>query len=158
MSTLFSTTTTLSSAVIINTNRHAVVTKSNNITIHMVPAFAFHQHHGAISPPPHRNTPTVPFSLPTETRILPSTPGDFDDDLTCTLAHMPIPTLKSATVDANDLNKKDSHTRSKVLPYEALSYCWYHSIYIYGEARLPDGVIICDGVEVVIGGELHSAL
>ena len=55
---------------------------------------------------PRSKYPYRALSLPTETRILTATPGKFDDDLICSLSHMSIPTIKPATVDANDLNRE----------------------------------------------------
>lgn len=158
------------------------------------------------TPPPERY-PYRTLSLPTETRILTITPGTFDDELICSLSHMPLPIPKPTNNDADDFTEEEySPTRFDELPYEALSYCWSRSIltkdgretdpetqvmtYLYGRdedgnlvdktahvpfkdllddpyqgrnyirrgGRLPDGVIVCDGVRMVVGGELNRAL
>ncbi|KAK5997020.1 hypothetical protein PT974_02369 [Cladobotryum mycophilum] len=123
--------------------------------------------------------PYQPLNLPGETRILIISPGKYEDDLVCSLSHMPL----------------SSGTES----YEALSYCWSKSVTvdkepdystlvsfaIYGDGVneskevefrellnspytephyiqqggvLPAGTILCDGVEMTVGGELYRAL
>ncbi|KAK0711793.1 heterokaryon incompatibility protein-domain-containing protein [Lasiosphaeris hirsuta] len=129
--------------------------------------------------------PYQSLDLPIETRILTVSPGDFNDELICSLSHMPI-------------SSQGDHE-----PYDALSYCWSGSVVtempadpnqivkgaVYGKENgrtisltyemplgdmldhdywastyirqglpLPPGPIIIDGVQVTISGELRRAL
>ncbi|OAA57293.1 Heterokaryon incompatibility [Cordyceps fumosorosea ARSEF 2679] len=124
--------------------------------------------------------PYQALNLPHETRIVNIQPGKFQDDIICSISHMP---LENAPAPE---------------PYEALSYCWgkstnvefippddtlvayaygsedgqhgsipfrdmldhpeLHRTYVTFGGQLPRGTIICDGTPVEVGGELHRAI
>ncbi|KAF9872365.1 hypothetical protein CkaCkLH20_10192 [Colletotrichum karsti] len=128
--------------------------------------------------------PYRPLNLPHETRVLIVQPGNFEDDLICSLSHL--------------------NLASPAEPYDALSYCWSKSVdrdastdpdteipwsvygrdendqlvdkggrklwkdlvddpyfyesYIRMGGKMPDAPITCNGVTMVVGGELYRAL
>ncbi|KAF4778821.1 hypothetical protein HER10_EVM0010933 [Colletotrichum scovillei] len=128
--------------------------------------------------------PYRPLSLPNETRILTVQPGNLDDKIICSISHLnldspdePYEALSycwSKSIDAVKEIDPDTdipwaihglddygNTISESGTSKWKDLCdhpYYGEQYIRLGGRMPDHPIECDGVEIVVGGELFRAL
>ncbi|KAK3368403.1 heterokaryon incompatibility protein-domain-containing protein [Podospora didyma] len=128
--------------------------------------------------------PYQPLNLPDETRILTVLPGSFEDELVCSLSYMlyespdePYEALSycwSRSVAAKEKLADTAVLNVAAYGYEPdgtlvdmgeslmfrdlLDHTYHARSYIRLGGALPDGEIICDGVPMTVGGELHRAL
>ncbi|KAL2875866.1 hypothetical protein SGCOL_008861 [Colletotrichum sp. CLE4] len=128
--------------------------------------------------------PYRPLNLPNETRILTVQPGNFDDKVICGISHLnllspdaPYEALSycwSKSIDAVKEIDPESDipwavygtdddgnivSESGTSKWKDLCDHPYHGEqYIRGGGRMPDAPITCDGVEIIVGGELFRAL
>ncbi|KAK1447352.1 hypothetical protein CMEL01_09191 [Colletotrichum melonis] len=128
--------------------------------------------------------PYRPLDLPNETRILTVQPGNFDDKILCSISHLnldspdaPYEALSycwSKSIDAvkeidpdTDIpwaihgQDDDGNTISESGTSKWKDLCdhpYYGEQYIRLGGRMPDARIECDGVGIVVGGELFRAL
>ncbi|KAL7940598.1 heterokaryon incompatibility protein domain-containing protein [Trichoderma barbatum] len=120
-----------------------------------------------------------PLDLPRETRILTIMPGHYDDPVLSTLCNMPLSPetepydalsycwTRSVTTDEGpDYNVKWSWAvcgegvkeSGEVEFRHLLDHPYMHRLYIRNGGALPAGTILCDGVEMQVGGELYRAI
>ncbi|WQF85899.1 Putative heterokaryon incompatibility [Colletotrichum destructivum] len=128
--------------------------------------------------------PYKPLNLPHETRILTVHPGKFADEVRCSITHLSlaspqepyealsycwskgvdrdpgidpdteIPWAVHGRDEAGNTIAESGRSRWRDLvdhPYQGENY-------IRMGGRMPDAPVLCDGVEVVVGGELFRAL
>lgn len=118
------------------------------------------------------------LNLPHETRILHIEPGGYDDEIVCSLLHMsldkdtqPYEALsycwgKSVNFEVDPPDDAmvsyaygPGEDEQGSIPFrDMLDHKELHRMYINFGGKLPPGTILCDGVKVEVGGELHRAM
>ncbi|GKT45191.1 heterokaryon incompatibility protein 6, OR allele [Colletotrichum spaethianum] len=128
--------------------------------------------------------PYRPLNLPNETRILTIHPGKFADDIRCSISHLSIASPEepyealsycwSKGVDRNpgvdpeeeipwavhgrDGNGNTVSESGKSKWKDLVDHPYQGETYIRMGGKMPDAPLVCDGVEVTVGGELFRAL
>jgi hypothetical protein len=124
--------------------------------------------------------PYRPLNLPHETRILTVLQGKGDDELICQLSHLNIESGESydalsycwskSVAHARNLDEvvslynavspdvEDSEKKPRLVQVRDLLGDNWEFLYVKYGGALPDGKIVCDGVEMTVGGELFRAL
>ncbi|KAF6816925.1 ankyrin and het domain protein [Colletotrichum sojae] len=127
------------------------------------------------------------LNLPSETRVLTVQPGKFEDEIQCSLSHIAIAAPEepyealsycwSKGVDRDPADNGigpdteipwavygrddngEEFSKSGTSPWKDLvDHPYYHESYIRLGGKMPDAPITCDGVRLVVGGELFRAL
>ncbi|KAF5520640.1 Heterokaryon incompatibility protein 6, OR allele [Colletotrichum aenigma] len=130
---------------------------------------------------------TYPYrklNLPHETRVLTFQPGKFTDDITCSLSHIKIaspdePYEALSYCWSKGIDRDPGIGPDDELPWavygkdedeqliekggtlkfkDLVDHPYMGETYIRLGGKMPDAPIICDGVTVVVGGELFRAL
>lgn len=135
-------------------------------------------------PPVMESYPYRPINLPHETRVLTVQPGKLDDDMICGLSHVnitssgePYEALSycwSKSVERDILSNPDTEipfavygkdengeivSRAGNMPVkDMLDDPHLKEHYIRLGGKMPDAPIKCDGVTMIVGGELFRAL
>lgn len=132
--------------------------------------------------------PYKPVAVANEIRILTLQPGEYTDVITCSISHIAFPNLENGSSTDDDINSYEALTycanksvnvdiipdssavgafailgadvkeSGEIRVADMLDDPNLHSIYIRMGLPLPSGYIVCDGVGMEIGGELHRAL
>lgn len=122
--------------------------------------------------------PYQPLDLPRETRLLCIEPGGFEDAIICSMVHINLEKEKrtyqalsycwSKSVNAEFIPPGDTEVAyaygseegmsGQILFRDMLDHSDLHATYIQFGGQLAAGTILCDGVEVEVGGELHRAI
>ncbi|KAH8801411.1 heterokaryon incompatibility protein-domain-containing protein [Xylogone sp. PMI_703] len=114
-----------------------------------------------------------------ETRILTISPGQFEDPINCCMSHMSLYSEReqyealsycwSTSVIVDKVPDKSEIVTFSVFGdgldesgdvefQDTLDHPYLHSHYIRCGGTLPPGIIVCDGMELTISGELHRAI
>jgi hypothetical protein len=165
----------------LTTHSYQVVVSSITTPTHIRRDFEKRLYNMAPSPYPYK-----PLSLPEETRILTVLPGSLDDPLVCTLTHIPIADASAPYVALSycwnsslstappedkfeipatafgNVSAEDESSWQDIFYFQGrmmTSHLNRHdSLYYSVGWPLPPATILCDGVEVTVGGELLAAL
>ncbi|GJC78263.1 hypothetical protein ColLi_01101 [Colletotrichum liriopes] len=128
--------------------------------------------------------PYRPLNLPHETRILTVNPGKFADEFQCSISHLSINSPEEAyealsycwskgvdrdpgidpeedipwAVHGRDENGNTVSESGKSKWKDLVDHPYQGEHYIRMGGKMPDAPLVCDGVEMIVGGELFRAL